>query len=311
MWSLHTHLSRAALPLALIALAGCPPALQQGGGNYGGGYGGGSHGNTGGGGYGGSSSNTPVLVNLQRLPDAVVETSTSGVPRNNVINLRRIYCEERAGDPVIFFQLVVSTHWHYYWICSDRRPHRASTPEGASRLRKWLVGFRMQASTESAGCSSGRHSPILQGTHESGTRAVAYCDGKLVLNFPDGGHSNKTFNSMVRGGGYQQPASSGGTCPSCPPQRRCPTAGARKCPDCPPCPPQRVCPPCRCPKPPPCPKLDCTKQQLAAGRKGFGQGVRKACKRICTKIYKFCRKLNPKTSLCYQTSEYCAKNCAK
>ncbi len=306
---------RVALLTALLALSACPPA-NQGGGQYGSGTNYGGRGNYGGSGnQGGSGNNTPVLVNLQRLPDAVVETSTSGVPRNNVTNLRRIYCEERSGDPVIFFQLVVSTHWHYYWICSDRRPHRASTPEGASRLRKWLTGFRMQASTESAGCSSARHTPILQGTHESGTRAIAYCDGKLVFNFPDGGRSNKTYTSRARGGGYSQPRpnynTSGGTCPACPAQRRCPTVGSRQCPDCPKCPPRRVCPPCRCPKPPPCPKLDCTKQQLAAGRKGFSQGVRKACKRICTKIYKFCRKLNPKTSLCYQTSEYCAKNCAK
>ena len=312
-------MAHAGLFLALLALAACPP--PAGGGQYGGGgnYGGGT-GKTGqtGGGYGGGASTTPVLVNLQRLPDAVVETSTSGVPRNSVSRLRRIYCEERSGDPVIFFQFVVSTHWHYYWICSDMRPHRASTPVGASRLRKWLGGFRIQASNESAGCSSRRHTPILQGTHESGTRAVAYCDGQLVLHFPDGGRSNKTFQARAGGGGYRAqptPQPSSGTCPQCP---RCPSAGSGRCPQCPQC---RVCqrckvcpPPRRCPPPrvcPKCPPPNCTKQVLAAGRKGFGQGVRKACKRICRKIYNKCRSINPKTAMCHMLQEYCANNCAK
>lgn len=308
-----TSPARAGLLVALLALAACPPVHQGGGGQYGGDNTGGAA-NTGG--YGGSSSSTPVLVNLQRLPDAVVETSTSGVPRTNVARLRRIYCEERSGDPVIFFQLVVSTHWHYYWICSDRRPHRASTPEGVSRLRKWLIGFRLQASNESAGCSSARHTPILQGKHESGTRAVAYCDGQLVLHFPDGGRSNKIFQARVGGGSYRPSPgaytpSSGGTCPACPAQRQCPAPGSMQCPQCPRC---KICPQCRCPKPPPCPKCpppNCTKQVLAAGRKGFGQGVRKACKRICRKIYGKCRSINPKTAMCHMLQEYCAANCAK
>ena len=293
-------------------LTACPPVHQGGGGQYGGGGYSGGGGQTGGGGYSGGTSATPVLVNLQRLPDAVVETSTSGVPRTNVARLRRIYCEERSGDPVIFFQLVVSTHWHYYWICSDRRPHRASTPEGVSRLRKWLIGFRLQASNESAGCSSARHTPILQGKHESGTRAVAYCDGQLVLHFPDGGRSNKTFPARSGGGTYSQPGghSGGGTCPECPPRRQCPTAG--QCPTCAVCQRCRVCPPqVRCPPPKVCPPPDCSRSNLAAGRKGFVQGVRKACKRICRKIYGKCRSINPKTAMCHMLQEYCVANCAK
>ena len=315
MLDFRTSPARAGLLVALLALTACPPA-NQGGGQYGGGsqYGGGR---STGGGYGGGTNNTPVLINLQRLPDAVVETSTSGVPRTNVARLRGIYCEERSGDPVIFFQLVVSTHWHYYWICSDRRPHRASTPVGASRLRKWLSGFRLQAANESAGCASARHTPILQGTHESGTRSVAYCDGQLVLHFPDGGSSNKTFQARSSGGGTYRPQpgnSGGGTCPVCPPQRQCPSPGSRQCPQCPQCRRCKICPECRCPKPIPCPKCpppSCTKQTLAAGRKGFIQGVRKACKRICRKIYGKCRSINPKTAMCHMLQEYCAANCAK
>ena len=317
MWNPTTSPARTGLLVALLALTACPPVHQGGGNQYGGGgYSGAGGRNTGGGGYGGGGSTTPVLVNLQRLSDAVVETSTSGVPRTNVARLRRIYCEERSGDPVIFFQLVVSTHWHYYWICSDRRPHRASTPEGVSRLRKWLIGFRMQAANESAGCSGARHTPILQGTHESGTRSVAYCDGQLVLHFPDGGQSKKIFQTRAGGGSYRPTPggytpSSGGTCPACPAQRRCPSPGAMECPECPRC---KTCPQCRCPKPLPCPKCpppDCTKQTLAAGRKGFIQGVRKACKRICHKIYGKCRSINPKTAMCHMLQEYCMANCAK
>ena len=271
-----------------------------------------------GGGYGNSSA--PVLVNLQRLRDAVVETSTSGVPRNNVDRLRRTYCEERESDPVIFFQLVVSTHWHYYWICSDRRPHRASTPEGVTRLKHWLAGFRTQASNESSGCSRAVRTPILQGTHESGIRAVAHCDGTLVLNFPDGGRSNRTYNARSSAGSYTRPPTSGGTCPTCPQCPQCPAPGSGRCPvcpqcqQCPQCPRCKICPQCRCPKPPPCPKCpppDCTKQALAAGRKGFKQGVVKACRRICRKIYSKCRSIDPKTAMCHVLQEYCGLNCAK
>ena len=49
----------------------------------------------------------------------------------------------------------------------------------------------------------------------------------------------------------------------------------------------------------------------AAGEKGFWQGVTKACRRICTLVYKKCRSIDPKTAMCYRVSEYCAETCAK
>jgi hypothetical protein len=260
-----------------------------------------------------------VSLGYRRLPDAVVQSNTTGRPRKRINKLRRILCEGRENDRVIFYLLKVSRHWYYYWLCSETKGRRASSRKGAKRVRRWLRGFKRQAESLSAGCSPGSRKAVLRGNHESGIRATAHCDGQIVLRFPDGGSGIRSFASQGGGGsgevggggggggggsGGGAGGSSGGTdcvCPRCP---ICPQVGGRECPDCPtprPCPPPKVCPQC--------PRCDCTKQALAAGRKGFAQGVSKACKRICALIYTKCRKINPNTALCHQVSEYCAATC--
>jgi hypothetical protein len=247
-----------------------------------------------------------VRIRYKRLPDAVIQSSTTGRARKNIRKLRRLVCEGREDDRVIFYKLKVSRHWHYFWLCSETKGRRASSKVGAKRVQKWLRGFKRQASSLSAGCNNGSRKPVLRGTHESGIRATAHCDGQIILRFPDGGQGVRSFSSSGGGGGGGSYSGGGGensgdcACPKCP---TCPQVG-RSCPD---CPTPRPCP--RCPPPKQCPKLDCSKQKLEAGRKGFGQGVRKACSRICKLIYGKCRKINPNTALCHQVSEYCAVTC--
>jgi hypothetical protein len=253
-------------------------------------------------GGGGDSDDSEVSISYDQLPDAVVERNDSGIPRENVDRMREILCEGREGDDVLFYRLVVSKHWHYYWLCSESRARRISSPYGNRHATKWLKGFKRRARALSDGCQAGASKPLLRGTHESGVRAVAFCDGRIVLRFPDGGKTIKSF------GGGQRVASSASvprSCPSCP---ICPRVGSRECPDCPqprPCPPPRVCP--RCPPPPKC---DCKPSNVEAGRKGFWMGVNKACKRICILIYKKCRSIDPKTAMCHMLSEYCKESCA-
>lgn len=287
---------RGTLVLALVMLAGCP-AHQGGGGGYGGGgYGDGA----------GEGGNAQVQIPFQHLPDAVVENSSSGVPRNDPAHLRSIFCQARSADQIIFYHLIVSRHWHYLWLCSEQRPRRISSGWGGSRLKRWLRAFKNSAVSNSAGCGSPSHTVILRGPHESGIRAEAYCDGQIGLTFPDGGRSSLAFQgstAVVSGGGYQAPVQArGGTCPVCQPCRksspqRCPVT---RCPPRPTCPPRRVCPP-----------KDCRREILAAGQKGFKQGVTKACRSVCQEIYKKCRSINPKTALCHMVSEHCAEKCGK
>jgi len=246
-----------------------------------------------------------VNVRYKRLPDAVVQTSSTGKPRKSIGKLRRLLCEGREDDKVIFYLLKVSVHWHYFWLCSETRGRRASSRKGAKRVRRWLQGFKQQAESDSGGCKSASDKAVLQGNHESGIQATAHCNGQLVLQFPDGGRGIRTFTSQLGGGagggtGDVGSGSSDCACPRCP---ICPQVG-RACPDCPtpqPCP--------RCPPLKECPACDCSKQTLEAGRKGFGQGVAKACKRICKLVYDKCRQINPNTALCHQVSEYCSVTC--
>ena len=285
---------RATLPLTLVLFAACPTP-QGGGGEYGGGAGGGG--------------NDQVHIAFQHLPDAVVEHSSSGVPRNDPAHLRTIFCQSRGADQIIFYHLIVSRHWHYLWLCSEQRPRRISSSWGGSRLKRWLRAFKNSAVNNSAGCSSPSHAVILRGNHESGIRASAHCDGQIGLTFPDGGRSSLAFQgstAVVGGGGYQAPAPAG-TCPVCQP---CRDSSPRSCPAtrCPVtrCPPSPTCPPRRA-----CPAKDCRKEILSAGQKGFRQGVTKACRSICQEIYKKCRSINPKTALCHMVSEHCAEKCGK
>jgi len=297
---MHKALRSSSPALMVLLLTGCP--AHQGGG--GGGYGGG--GTYGGGGSAGGAGDAQVQIPFQRLPDAVVEHNNSGVPRNDPMRLHRIFCQDRGADQVIYYQLIVSRHWHYLWLCSSSKPSRISSRWGASRLKRWLRGFKNQAVSNSAGCASPTHTVTLRGSHESGIRAVAYCDGQIILTFPDGGRSVMAFQgstATVSGGGGYGGAAPAASCPPC----RCPRAGSRKCPPAR-CPAQR---PCRCPPQRKCPPKNCSREIMAAGQKGFKQGVAKACRGVCQAIYKKCRSINPKTAMCHMISEHCAEKCGK
>jgi hypothetical protein len=273
-----------------------------------------------------------VKIRHKELPDAIRENSDGGRPRHDPVKLRQALCEGYQDQPKIFYHLTVSTHWHYYWICSEERPYRVSTKRGSKNLESWLRGFKKQASVQSQDCS-GSHSKALNGNHESGIQAVAHCDGRIVLSFPDGGQTQTKYRTQAGrnpepdepGGARTDPVDDGTTtahcppcpacprgrecpvCESCPPQRVCPTR--RACPQPPPCPPPPACPPPRvCPPPPPC---NCQPAAVEAGKKAFRQGVDRACKRICDMVYKKCRSINPNTALCYQVTEYCAVECPK
>lgn len=251
---------------------------------------------------GGQDDDSEVSVSYNQLPDAVIERNDTGIPRQRVERLRQILCEGREGEALIFYRLIVSTHWHYYWLCSDTKARRASSRYGAGHIRRWLKGFKREAMVKSGACQAGVATPVLRGNHESGVRATAYCDGRIVLRFPDGGKTIKTFSSQ----GYSGAPVGGGTAATCPPCPACPQGGATQCP---PCPPPRQCP--VCPPPKQCPKCDCTKQMTEAGKKGFWQGVKKACDRICKMVYDECHRINPKTAMCHMVSEYCHTHCSK
>ncbi|MCA9666112.1 MAG: hypothetical protein KC503_11010 [Myxococcales bacterium] len=251
----------------------------------------------------------PVLIDAKRLRDAVVETTTSGQPREDIARLRRTFCEGREDDAVVFYQLVVSTHWHYYWICSDRRPQRAATSVGSSRLSTWVRRVERRAASEGAVCTSGSQRVLFRETHESGARAKASCDGRIVIRFPD---RFKVTRFFTPGGGGSRYASrrtaptnnsSGGVYQRCPPCR-CPrSSSAGDCPQPRPCPPPRQCPRC--------PVADCRAKELAGKKAGFWMGVGKACQRICGLIYKKCRSINSKTAMCHMLQGFCEQNCSK
>jgi hypothetical protein len=272
---------------------------------------------------GGDDNDSTVKVRHKELADAIRENSDGGRGRHDARKLRQALCEGYQDQPKIFYHLVVSAHWHYYWICSDDKPHRVSSKRGKKNLETWLRGFKKQATVQSQDCSSGGRK-ALTGNHESGIQAVAYCDGRIVLSFPDGGQTQTNFRSQARGdtgGGGDDPGvtpqpppdDSGTQTAHCPPCPACPSCGNRgRCPDCPvcaACPPPKMCPPPKvCPT---CPPPNCQPAAMEAGKKAFRQGVDRACKRICTLIYQKCRSINPNTALCYQLSEYCAGECAK
>ena len=248
-----------------------------------------------------------VVVNYNQLTDAMVEPNESGIPRQNVDNLRRILCEGRDAQTMIFYRLIVATHWHYYWLCSDTQARRASSSYGARHIRRWLKNFKRQAATMSAGCRMG--AAVLKGNHESGVRATAYCDGRLVLIFPDGGKTTKSFSSQGYGGGGGGGVPTAGTAENCPPCPATRSGGGYAGGD---CPPPKVCPVCAvcqaCPPPKPC---DCKPEVVKMGKKFWWDGVNKACGRYCKMIYTECRRINPKTAMCSMLQEHCEKHCAK
>jgi hypothetical protein len=278
---------------------------------------------------GSAKAGIPILIRAQRAADAVVEANSSGRPRTDLAELRDTACQGRRDQPVIFYQMVVSKYWHYYWLCSELNPRRASTRKGGQSLRRFVGALNRRAQTESASCSSDARQRLFSKKHESGIRANVYCDGKIVLTYPDGGRSERQYQRQrVASTARQRPSCP--SCPSVPPCQPC-RASTRECPACarcpapkrcaaprvcPParrCPPARVCPPAkRCPKAKPCPpqkacaKADCRKY----GKVAFGQGVRKACSAFCPKMYKRCRKVMGKQSaICHQMEGYCEKKC--
>lgn len=270
----------------------------------------------------GGDGSAPVLIDARRLPDAVVQRSRRGERRHDLRELRTAFCEGREDDPVIFYQLVVSRHWHYYWLCSESEARRAATREGAERLREWIREVRGRATDERDRCAPQSTERMFRTRHESGLRVSAYCDGALILIYPDGGRMKLSLGGsrQTAGGG----ASTGGT--RTPPARHSSSGspsgggggrvsssgGGGRCPPCPrsssggrpKCPPPKLCPACK--KCESCPAKNSKAACAEYGRGAFWQGVKKACRAICTNLYKRCRKLNPKTSMCYQLSEYCA-----
>ncbi|MCB9557533.1 MAG: hypothetical protein H6707_15605 [Deltaproteobacteria bacterium] len=242
-----------------------------------------------------SALRMPVLISAKRLRDAVVETNASGRPGENLERLRYRLCEDREDDAVIFYQLVVSSDWHYYWLCNDKQARRVATAKGNRLLRSWVKRITVLAEQRVADCDDAEQT-LFSRVHASGTRAQASCDGRLVLSFPDGGRRTLSFQAKRA---EEQ----------CKP---CPRCEAAACPKPQACPPPTTCPaPTTCPPATPCPACDCKGVLQNAGTKAFWQGVDKACRRICTLVYKKCRGIDPNTALCYQLSEYCAQNCAK
>ena len=263
-----------------------------------------------------AGSGSKISIPYKNVPDAIIEnTIAAKQSHRNVNNARKALCENHESDDVIFYHLTISKHWHYYWLCSENKAHRVSTKTGQKRLNKWIADFKRQAGVQSRECTAGdSQRKCLTGTHDSGIQGVAYCDGRVVLTFPDGDRRTMSFDSQARAGSVaadNPPGDDGGdtstaTCPPCP---TCPAVRGARCPDCPPptpCPPPRACPAC-----PACPVCNCKPKEVEAGKAGFTQGVKKACARICQMIYNKCRSLNPNTSLCYQVSDYCANECSK
>lgn len=229
-----------------------------------------------------------VLIDAKRLPDAVVQRVTLKELEEpnpaDIAQVRESVCDGEAVE-MIFYQLVVSRDWHYYWLCSENSSVRAMTRRGEQKLSNWLAQLEAKAHKKLGGCAAGSSKRILSEQHESGIIAHVYCDGVLMLAFPDGGEQSlKLGKTSVAQ--RLQPRERPGPAPSTQ------ATTSAKC-ECPACPKAKVCP-------------TVAKNCRAYGEKAFWLGVRKACNKICPSIYAECRKTNPKGSLCHQLSEYCA-----
>lgn len=229
-----------------------------------------------------------VLIDASRLPEAVVQRvglhDMQRPAAADIDEMREAICGG-LEDRLIFYQLVVSRHWHYYWLCSQEEPVRAMTPVGDRMLRAWLVHLQRRTLALERRCPRGSTRRIFSEKHASGTTARAYCDGVVMLFFPDGGEksfeaSKGHMTAKVRRKGAPRreagaPVSSGAS------------AG-------------RATGAARCAQP----------NTLAAcrefGEKAFWQGIRKACAKICPAVFQHCRKLSPGNEICHQLSEYCA-----
>lgn len=259
----------------------------------------------------------PVLIDADRAVDAVVESNRTGRPRTDIEELREMLCEGRGAEPIIFYQLIVSRHWHYYWLCSSRIPLRAATTKGTQQLAKWLDRMDHQAKLQSAECVTKNQRSLFSMRHESGIRATAQCNGRIILRFPDGEKKTRFFVSNVEEGksppkdAVDEETVSQQQCPACPLCPTCPRAEG--CPLSPPCPVQQECPLCPkclpqkdCPKMQSSPDLDCR----SFGQAAFAQGVRKACDFFCPQMYKKCRKtMGQQSAICHQLTEFCSQTC--
>lgn len=234
-------------------------------------------------------ADVPVLIEAERLPEVLIERRRKAKSAEEIDELRQQLCGE-SEDDVIFYQLIVGKHWHYYWLCSESDVQRAATTRGDKQLRQWVEEMQNEAQMESRQCTAGQSEALFNKPHESGTSAQAFCDGQIALIFPDGGKKWVRFTAAPIVASSQS-ALPRATSAACPPPDPCPT-----CPKCPAC---------------ATPRCDDSEGRRKAGEAGFWQGVAKACKRICTLVYQHCRSLNPNTSLCYQVSEHCAANCLK
>ena len=279
----------------------------------------------------GQRRRVPMLIRAKKLPSAIVDF---GRQRHSPAELRRELCEEDDDEEVVFYQLVMSRHWHFYWLCSDDQPRRAASRKGDLLLRDWLDDVKQRAIEESGRCKNQSKRRLFSDVHRSGTKAVAMCDGTIILAFVDGGRRTSRFpmHRMTQTTGsvpdprpsnldvrdrrsYPAPMQK---CPPCPAARcpRCPVvrntcAPCSPCPKCPtpsPCPkppvvrcPRPECPPPRCPSRP-CPKVicpECPKSNTPAacrtyGQKTFDKGVKQTCQRLCTAIYRKCRAMHGK-----------------
>jgi hypothetical protein len=299
--------SRLRLLLLLLVVGGCP-ATQSGSTRDD--DEGGEKGESGseGGAADDEEDTTKVHIPYKKVPNAIIENSTGKGPRRDVARTREQLCEGRDTEDKIFYQVIFSKNWYYYWLCSEPKARRASTKSGAKGLNGWINGFKRQAAIHARACEAGSANKCFAGSHESGIQSSAYCDGRVVLAFPDGDTKLLRFKTPASGGsegkvdGGDEGDTSTATCPPCP---TCPSVRGR-CADCPaptPCPPPRACPVCAA--------CDCRAKEADAGKKGFAQGVKKACARICNLIYNKCRSINPGTAMCHMLAEYCSTDCSK
>jgi hypothetical protein len=228
-----------------------------------------------------------VLIDARRLPEAVVQRvglrNLQPPAPADIDEMREALCGG-LEDRLIFYQLVVSRHWHYYWLCSQDDAVRAMTPDGDRMLRAWLVHMQRRTLKLQRRCPASSTRRMFSERHASGTTGRAYCDGVVMLFFPDGGEKSfeahrGPLTATVRqpGSPRREPKLPG------PPPGTAPAAGRQSCAE---------------------PNTTAACREF--GQKAFWQGVQRACSRICPAIFRRCRKLAPGNALCHQLSEHCA-----
>lgn len=229
-----------------------------------------------------------VLIDARRLPEAVVHRVGLGnleVPKAaDIDEMREALCGG-LEDRVIFYQLVISRHWHYYWLCSQDEPVRAMTPQGDQMLRIWLLQVQRRTLGDLPRCARGSTNRIFSQQHASGVTARAYCDGVVILLFPDGGE--KTFEA------HRGPLSATARTQARDPRGPTNPEPAR---------PTATTPPGA----PACARDNTVAACREFGERAFWQGVGQACAKICPALFTKCRALAPGSDICHKLSEHCA-----